>query len=160
MKPTTKLWLHKTAKQTTWYYVGKPYCTMCDKEILIGYYYTNWSKKNYEQKLICDKCIRQTIKMNLSLQEYKLVHVTNEPPHGAIPSGQTYPQLTNASNMDTFEAAQKNIAGEHTRDKTKLSGRTHETQIEYVGNPKQIADEEKDQPLTLREADDKLRDLL
>jgi len=155
-----KLWLlNKGREKKMWFYVGEPNCEVCKKDVILGYYFTNWHKNNHHNKFLCSDCAREVIKLNMHMQEYKLAHTATEPPVGSVIGGSSYPGLVNTSNMSTFEAAEKNISGEDTIDKTKLSGRSKPVEVEYIGDLKAIEDG-KDESLDEKRVDDLLDSLL
>lgn len=99
-------------------------------------------------------------KINMHMQEIKVVLVCVEPPHNSIPIQPSYPNLTAASNNDVFSAADKNLSGEVTKDKTRLAGRAKQVEVEYVGDPRALEhNEQENKHLRVDEFDSLLGDL-
>jgi hypothetical protein len=71
-------------------------------------------------------------------------------PYGAVPAPPIIPHLSNASNLDTFSAAYKNIAEEKTIDKTKHAMRETWSGVS-IGAPDMKMLEAKDKPADNKE---------
>lgn len=137
----------KNSDETTIFYLGEPWCEVCRVKLdKIGFFVSNWNKRNTFHKIMCSRCSTEAETSEVyRSQERRPVRVVDRLPRGVVPFVIQHHGFSSRRDMSVFDAATRNIDGEEVIDRTRLSGRPEATLFPdmQVGKDVRMIEEER-----------------